>query len=147
MMAIVPYVTDTQTQTQASKSTSKKNASDELGKDAFLKLLVTQLSNQDPLSPMNDTEFISQMAQFSALEQMTNLNSSMTATQAAAMIGKIITWAEDGKEVGGFVSAVRIVNGEPYLVVGEKGDKLIQLRNVMSVWDPPEEVPKEPEKK
>ncbi|MDR5658265.1 flagellar hook capping FlgD N-terminal domain-containing protein [Serpentinicella sp. ANB-PHB4] len=46
----------------------------DMDKDAFLKLLVTQLQNQDPLSPMEDREFIAQMAQFSSLEQMQNLN-------------------------------------------------------------------------
>lgn len=121
------------TATQQSTKTTTKSASDELGKDAFLKLLVAQLSNQDPLSPMNDTEFISQMAQFSALEQMTNLNSSMSSIQAASMIGKVITWAENGEEVGGMVSAVRIVNGSPTLIVGEKS---VKLSDVMSVWDP-----------
>lgn len=58
---------------------SKQN--DALDKDAFLKLLVTQLQNQDPLNPMEDREFISQMAQFSALEQMQQLNTNMQATQ------------------------------------------------------------------
>ena len=56
------------------KTSSKSN---NLDKDAFLKLLVTQLQNQDPLSPMEDREFIAQMAQFSSLEQMQNLNDTM----------------------------------------------------------------------
>lgn len=58
-----------------------KKASSELNKDTFLQLLVTQMKNQDPLNPMEDREFISQMAQFSALEQMQNLNTSMTTSQ------------------------------------------------------------------
>ena len=74
-----------------------RTASQQLGKDDFLKLLITQLSNHDPTNPMEDTQFIAQMAQFSSLEQMTNMNESfnkmaamINSSQAAATIGRTV---------------------------------------------------------
>lgn len=55
----------------------KENKNNDLDKNAFLKLLTTQLSNQDPLNPIEDKEFIAQLAQFSSLEQMTSLNKTL----------------------------------------------------------------------
>jgi flagellar basal-body rod modification protein FlgD len=84
------------------QQSEKRTASSTLGKDDFLKLLMTQLQNQDPSNPMEDTEFIAQMAQFSTLEQMTNMNSTfekfITQQQQSQLVsynqfvGKEITW-------------------------------------------------------
>ena len=77
------------------------SAKQAMGKDEFLKLLIAQLKNQDPLSPMDNTEFTAQMAQFSSLEQLFQVNdnlqnlaalsASVSNTQALALIGKEVT--------------------------------------------------------
>ncbi|MBN8191459.1 flagellar hook assembly protein FlgD [Bacillus sp. NTK074B] len=80
----------------------REGGKDILGKDDFLKILMTQLQNQDPLNPMQDKDFIAQMATFSSLEQMTNLTQTMkkfvdnqSQTQLIAynqFVGKQVTW-------------------------------------------------------
>ncbi|WP_299509602.1 flagellar hook assembly protein FlgD [uncultured Rummeliibacillus sp.] len=88
----------------ANKKNDKKTGNSSLDKDAFMQLLVTQLQNQDPTSPMDDKEFISQMAQFSSLEQMQNVAKSIDSLSEIAkqsqlmqynsFIGKDVTWHE-----------------------------------------------------
>ncbi len=112
-------------------ATSSKANTQSLGKDDFLKLLVTQLQSQDPLNPMDDKEFIAQMAQFTSLEQMQNMNASIQMTQATSYIGKQVTWDnEQGVAQTGVVSAVRMVSGEPKMVVGEQVFALSKVTSV-----------------
>ncbi len=84
-----------------------------LGKDDFLKLMITQLQNQDPTSPMENTEFISQMANFSSLEQMTNMNAEfakmnnmLISSSAVNTIGKTVELNVGDQITTGVVQAV-----------------------------------------
>ena len=125
----------TGTAATGNNTTSATQSSTELGKDDFLKLLVTQLQYQDPLSPMEDKEFIAQMAQFTSLEQMKNMNTSVQITQATSYLGKQLTWDNDqGIEQTGIAKAVRMVNGEPRIVVG---DQTLTLSKITSVTEAP----------
>ncbi len=90
-----------------------RKPSQELGKDDFLKLLITQLQNQDPTSPMENTQFIAQMAQFSSLEQMTNMSTEfaklanmLNSGEAVGLLGKSVEVASGETSVSGVVEAV-----------------------------------------
>ena len=96
-----------------------------LGKDAFLKLLVAQLQHQDPMNPMQDSEFMGQMASFSTLEQVANLaavNEGMAASQnangAINLIGRTVSYVDENDEIKtGVVEKVSTAGGTPSLTV------------------------------
>jgi flagellar basal-body rod modification protein FlgD len=115
-------------------TTTATNAYNSLGKDEFLQLLVTQMQYQDPLNPTSDTEFIAQMAQFSSLEQMQNLNSSFTTYKAYSLVGEQATASLNGEVVSGIVDAVRNISGEYYAVIGDTTvgiDKINTVENIV----------------
>ena len=106
--------------------------SSRLGKDEFLKLLITQLKHQDPVNPVDDKEFIAQLAQFSSLEQMQNLNTNlsdmMMAQQQLTALGQAMQkmgrevelFTKDGESLFGTVTGVQFRNGWPEIIVGGK---------------------------
>jgi flagellar basal-body rod modification protein FlgD len=91
-----------------------------LGQDDFLKLLVAQMSQQDPMNPVKDTEFIAQMAQFSALEQSKAMMQDMASLRANTLLGSTVTVTNDDYDSGldtGVVSSVLMEKGIPKLLV------------------------------
>lgn len=82
-----------------------------LGKDDFLKILIAQLQNQDPLNPMEDREFVAQMAQFSTLEQMMSMNKAIQSMVHAQMSGSLVQHSE---LIGKKVTWMRIVDIDEY---------------------------------
>ncbi|MDR7001013.1 flagellar hook assembly protein FlgD [Neobacillus niacini] len=109
-----------------------------LGKDDFLRILTTQLSHQDPSSPLQDKDFIAQMATFSSLEQMTNLNNafdkfaSQQMSQYASSIGKEISWTgEDSSSPStGVVDGISMQDGNYFYLVG---DQKVPMENVTEI--------------
>lgn len=83
--------------TNATTATPQAGTSraDSMGSDAFLKLLVVQLQNQDPTSPQSNTEFIAQLATFSSLEQLTSINKAVTSM--AQFLGDVNTTIADNQ--------------------------------------------------
>lgn len=109
---------------QALQGVTIKANKQSLTQDDFLKLLTVQLQNQDPLKPMEDAQFMGQMAQFATLEQSKELNASVATlstsigfTSAQQFLGKNVTLNDGGKEVTGNVSAVMLVSGVPQIMV------------------------------
>ncbi|MHB8064584.1 MAG: flagellar hook capping FlgD N-terminal domain-containing protein [Ruminiclostridium sp.] len=120
------------------KQDSTRKTGGDLGKNDFLNLLVTQLRYQDPLNPTDDKEFIAQMAQFSSLEQMQNMNGVLSNSQAFNLIGKDVTATITDpktlkvKTIEGLVSTVKMSNGKTYLVINNQdieADKVTQVND------------------
>lgn len=111
----------------------------DLGKDEFLELLVTQLQHQDPLDPMDDKEFIAQTAQFSALEQMQNLNTNMKALmdyqklgEASNLVGREVEVlnSESGENITGEVDKIVKGDDDYRLVVNDREYDLEMVQKV-----------------
>ncbi|MFD2628389.1 flagellar hook assembly protein FlgD [Oceanobacillus kapialis] len=137
---------------------SERTPSTNLGKDEFLKILMTQLQNQDPSNPMDDKQFISQMAQFSSLEQTMNMAKSIDrlvesqlmspVIQYSHMIGKEVTYQSFDKETG---EKSDIVSSKVISVSQSEGWAVLELENgekifadaAMEVSDPTTEVKEE----
>jgi flagellar basal-body rod modification protein FlgD len=111
----------------------------ELDKDAFLKLLVTQMKYQDPLNPTDDKEFISQLAQFTSLEQMKNISEATTQSQAYSLVGSVVDGSFYDRESGAYfdyeqraITGVSNKGGQIWLTL--EGVKDVPLDSVLKVY-------------
>jgi flagellar basal-body rod modification protein FlgD len=131
-MAIPAVNSNATTQAPASRIPIKT-----LGQEDFIKILVTQMTSQDPMNPQKDTEFVAQMAQFSQLESSKTVTSELTSMReqqdflkANSLIGRRVQMASDDGMYIGTVSGVEMKGKEPLLQVGEETFALADLIRV-----------------
>ncbi|CAA9469287.1 MAG: Flagellar basal-body rod modification protein FlgD [uncultured Solirubrobacteraceae bacterium] len=126
------------TNSVTSGQTAAAGANSGLGKDDFLKLFVSQLQHQDPLSPMENAEFMGQMASFSTLEQVSKLAAAneqlaaqMSLTSAVGLLGREVTYKDAaGASHSGTVERVSSAGGKSVLTVGGKAVDIASVNQV-----------------
>src|SRR6201995_1703219 len=124
-MSNVTGTTGTQLAPTATSGTTFSNPSDNLGENDFLQLMMDQLQNQDPLDPSDPTQFLGELAQFTSLEQQTNIatTTASTATQqsnasALALLGHTVSYTDsNGDAQSGAVSKVDFGSSGPTLTI------------------------------
>ena len=120
-------------------SAASSSSSQLVSEQAFLQLLITQLQNQDPLSPADPTQFVSQLAQFSSLEQMTQLNTSMTQqldNSVTGLIGQTVTVTDPSSSTGlltGTVSGIVYYSNGPAVQINGNNYALSDVQNVGTI--------------
>lgn len=138
MASLIAPVVDGKLQTTPTETeTTSKKGSSELGKDAFLQLLVCQMQNQDPLNPSTDTEYVAQLATFSQLEELQNLTQATENSKAFSLVGKNVLVSEKDsngniQETEGKVDFVNITKKGAKLSIG---GKLFDIDSLVQVLD------------
>lgn len=129
---------DTSSVSNVAATNNSNDNKNTLDKDAFLKLLVTQMQYQDPMEPTSNTEYMSQMAQFSSVEQMQNLTSTITSGQSMSLTGQYVILnvpdaAGNIDQVSGLVDYVTVQDGKTYFHIGENYYPSDYLDSVVSM--------------
>lgn len=124
-------------------ATSSADAVSQIGIQDFLKILVAQLGNQDPLKPMDNQEFVTQLAQFTSLQQTQEMNDKLGALltaqasqQSIGLLGKTVDVETPAGASSGVVTALSFTSGEPRLTVRTSTGTLltaITLANLTAV--------------
>lgn len=148
-MAILPIVAQSASGTLASTSSSASSSSSTqtavdafgLGFDSLLKIVLTQLTYQDPLKPMDNFQFVSQLAQFSQIQQgqamtdqLKSLVSSQSAAQATSLLGKTVDiTGSDNSQLSGTVTALSLQSGDVRLTVQTSNGQTVSNLALSSV--------------
>lgn len=127
-----------ETNSQTSLSKPLKSDNNGMDKDAFLQLLVAQMQYQDPLEPTSNTEYVSQYAQFSQVEQMQNMAATSELARASSLVGKEVYVKTTGKDgdprvMYGKVDYVVFENNKPYLSIDESLYSLEDLDTIVDL--------------
>lgn len=108
-----------------------------LNQDDFLKLLVAQMTSQDPMNPQSNTDFAAQMAQFTSLEQtrtmasdLATLNTQQQVLQASQLLGRAVTLQDNSQVLSGVVQSVQLASGTPQILVNGKTYDLSQVLSI-----------------
>ena len=119
------------TSAPAPGASSPSNPNGILGQNDFLKLMIAQMQAQNPLEPGNSNEFLNELAQFTQVEQMTNLANANELSGGVQLIGRTVTYSQSGKQVTGKVeSAQSSAAGVTVTVEGVPGITLTSITNV-----------------
>ena len=116
-MTIAP--TNGAVQAASTSSTPPTNPNASLSDNQFLQLMVTQLKDQDPLQPTDPSSYLSELAQFTAVEQETNTAGSTATTEALSLLGSTVTYDNQGHSATGMVTSVDLSGSSPTLTVGQ----------------------------
>ena len=131
-------ITNTAYKTAEQQKAEANTVNNDLDKQAFLKLLVAQMKYQDPMQPTDNTEYVSQLAQFSSLEAMNNVSQSVDLQRATGLIGKVVTASKTDSVTGvatektGTVDFVTQSGSKTYVTID--GDQY-ELDEISKIWD------------
>ena len=137
-MALIQEIKDGQIVQSATSASSSAQKSNELGYDQFLQILCAEMQYQDPLNPTSNTDYIAQMATFTQVESMLNMQNTMTSSQANDLVGKYVIMKVTSSTTGevsyaaGNVDYVLHQNGKTFLSIG---DALYNIEDLDTVAD------------
>jgi flagellar basal-body rod modification protein FlgD len=131
-MTTTPAATAAEAGSQSAQSAAVSNPNGTLGQEDFLKLMIAQLQAQNPLDPSNTNEFMGELAQFTQVEQLTNLANANELSSAVSLIGRTVVYStpSGGRGTGAVTSAQSSSSGTTVTVEGVDGIPLTAITEV-----------------